>query len=161
MTAEGKEVKARKWELNGTGGKMGPKPSQLQGNNNVGSALVRSAREGKGRGWLGRDSSLFHPSHSPGTLCFGEGQLLEPHLAAAFYSTLPTVNCLKTPAISKKGKYKKTLCQPHLSYRHSHPPLHLGGLEERPEGDQGGSAGLVLIAFVDAVWCGGDPAPSS
>lgn len=107
----GEEPKARNWEVNGTEAQWGRVHHCRK------RALTQASRNGKTEEDAGRREPppqviLFK---SWGELCFGEGagrMTWSLHLAAAFYSMLPRINCPKTSSITKKGNHKNTRGQP-------------------------------------------------
>ena len=107
----GEEPKARNWEVNGTGCKMGPSTSLPKVSTNSGF----QEWEDGGGGWAERAPSSGHSVQVLWrTVFWGRGQNNDwsLHLAAAFYSTLPRINCPKTSSITKKGNHKNTRGQP-------------------------------------------------
>ena len=75
----------------------------------------------------------------------GQNHCRSQNLAAAFYSTLPRINCPKTSSITKKGNCENPHGRPLPSHQHPRPPLHSGRE----------AAQAPLIAPADAVRRGG------
>lgn len=115
-TRQGTEVSngrgAQSQKLGGEqdGCKMGPSASLPQASTNSG---FQEWEDGGGR-WAKRALSSGHSVQVLGRTAWGRGRKndLEPSLAAAFYSTLPRINCPKTSSITKKATIKTLVASP-------------------------------------------------
>lgn len=131
----GEEPQARNREGDRTGCKILPNMSTSSG---------FWGWEDGGGGWAKRAPSSGRSIQVLGrTVFWGRGQNNDwsLHLATAFYSTLPRINCPKTSSITKKGNHKNTRGQP--LYRTSSAIFPSSGDRVAGRGGVGGAQALT------------------
>lgn len=97
---------------------MGQDVKRSQAHHCLKATPTRVTSDGGPRRWLGKGGCHLSPLHSTQvfgrSVLWGRGQSRNGSLnsAAAFYSTLPRINCPKTSSIAKKGNYKTLVASP-------------------------------------------------
>lgn len=130
------------WELHGAGHKTGPAHCSLRRTSKQVSTVTGSPTRRLGTG--GGCPSPFHSLPFVQTVFWGRGQnyYWSLNLAAAFYSTLPRINCPNASSTTKKGNCRNPHGQPLPSHQRPPSPALVGlgsPLWRMPCGEGGGS----------------------